>query len=60
MKITKDVVRKEITAFTNSCYQGSIYWKALAGALLVLFTAPVIIPTRLVYRLYKAVKTYGL
>lgn len=41
-------------------YYKDLYWLGLLGAFILVVTAPVVIPTRIIYRTYKAVKRYGL
>lgn len=41
-------------------YNGNKYWLGLLGAFILVVTAPVVVPTRIIYRTYKAIKSYGL
>lgn len=41
-------------------YKGNNYWVGVLGATIIVVTAPIVIPTRIIYRTYKAVKCYGL
>lgn len=41
-------------------YYKDLYWLGLLGAFILVVTAPVVVPTRIIYRTFKAVKRYGL
>ena len=52
--------KKDIKEMLEYMYYKDSYWLGLMGALILIVTAPVVVPTQLIYRTYKAIKSYGL
>lgn len=44
----------------NDLYNNDNYWLGLLGAIILVVTAPVVVPTRLIYRTFMALREYGL
>lgn len=54
------MTKNDLKEMFEYMYYKDLYWLGLCGALLLLVTAPVVVPTRIIYRTFKAIKSYGL
>ncbi|AVI05059.1 hypothetical protein HOS95_gp53 [Salmonella phage vB_SpuP_Spp16] len=54
------MTKNDLKEMFEYMYYKDLYWLGLCGALILIVTAPVVVPTRIIYRTYKAIKSYGL
>lgn len=54
------MTKNDLKEMFECMYYKDVYWLGLLGAFIFIVTAPVVVPTRIIYRTFKAIKSYGL